>query len=199
MNKITILLLTVLLAGCAAIPKQVVDAMAKQKEEIARVKQVCFDNMNSQLDAIEKYRLSILDIYEAQLKDRYRKSPGVNKKTDGTITETLVAPTGDDDVDVINISHLKKIENFFDKQRDSVKVDILKRRNNIHKAEQNFENIEQLNAVVNDYLTSLVSLKESQDKLAKSIRNTLGNMVTIPIAIDRIPDPSTIENILKLF
>lgn len=197
MNKYKIAIIVLFLSGCAAVPKQLVDAMDKQKEEIARVKEIYFQNMNNQLDAIEKYRLAILSIYEDQYKNKIRKAPGTKKDSNGNIVETLLAPTGDDEVDVMNVALLETIDNFFEKERDSVRMDINKRREEIRKAEQNFENIEQINTSINEYLESLVRLRESQDKLAKSLRNSLAKIVPIPISFDEIPDPATIEDIIK--
>lgn len=198
-KALTIIAITIIFTGCAAVPKQLVDAMEKQKQEIARVKLIYFENMNNQLDAIEKYRLAILDIYEEQYKDRIRKAPGTKIDNNGNIVETLVAPTGDDEVDVFNIELLKTIDDFFTKERDSVRVDISNRREEIRKAEQNFENIEQINASVNEYLESLVRLKESQDKLAKSLRDNLAKIAPIPVSFKELPDPSTIEDLVKKF
>ncbi len=199
MKKITIILLAIFIYGCAAVPKQVVDAMEAQKNEIQRVKELYFSNMNNQLDAIEKYRLAILDIYEEQYKEQIRKAPGTEVDENGNVIETLVAPTGDPEVDVLNVKLLDQIEEFFDAERDSVRIDIKNRREEIRKAEANFENIELINSSVNEYLESLVRLKESRDKLAKSIRNKLGHIVPIPVSFDRIPDPATIEDIIKNF
>ena len=178
-------------------PKQVVDAMGKQREEIKNVKRIYFENMYNQLSAIEKYELEILDIYEEQYKNSIRKAPGTKKDENGNIVETLVAPTGDDEIDVINVALLDTVENFFNAERDSVRNDIQKRKEEIRKAEQNFENIELINSAVNEYLESLVRLKESRDKLAISIRNKLGTIISIPTSVSNIPDPSTIEDIIK--
>jgi hypothetical protein len=196
---LTIVAIAIVLTGCAAVPKQLVDAMEMQKQEIARVKKIYFENMNNQLDAIEKYRLAILDIYEDQYEDRIRKAPGTMKDSNGNIVETLVDPTGDDEIDVFNIELLKTIDDFFTKERDTVRADINIRREEIRKAEQNFENIEQINASVNEYLESLVRLKESQDKLAKSLRDNLAKLAPIPVSFSELPDPSSIENLIKKF
>lgn len=197
MKKFHIVLISLLLIGCAAVPKQVVDAMEKQKEEIERVKKIYFENMNNQLDAIEKYRLAILDIYEEQKRNEIRKAPGTKKDEDGNIVETLVPPTGDSEIDVVNVELLETIETFFRAERDSVRLDIQKRREEIRMAEQNFENIEQINLTVNEYLESLVRLKESRDELAKSIRDKIEKIAPKPVSFNDIPDPSTIEDLIK--
>ncbi|WP_035807245.1 hypothetical protein [Lunatimonas lonarensis] len=199
MKKISILILVIFIYGCAAVPKQVVDAMNAQKGEIERVKKIYFDNMNNQLDAIEKYRLAILDIYEEQYKEQIRKAPGTEVDENGNTVETLVAPTGDPEIDVLNVKLLNQIQTFFNTERDSVRLDIQNRRLEIRKAEANFENIELINSTVNEYLESLVRLKESRDKLAKSIRKKLENMTPIPISFSNIPDPETIKDIIRNF
>jgi|GEM_PF-5614325 len=197
MRNFLLLFIALFLSGCASVPKQVVDAMGKQREEIKNVKRIYFENMYNQLSAIEKYELEILDIYEEQYKNSIRKAPGTKKDENGNIVETLVAPTGDDEIDVINVALLDTVENFFNAERDSVRNDIQKRKEEIRKAEQNFENIELINSAVNEYLESLVRLKESRDKLAISIRNKLGTIISIPTSVSNIPDPSTIEDIIK--
>ncbi|EON74832.1 hypothetical protein ADIS_4733 [Lunatimonas lonarensis] len=173
--------------------------MNAQKGEIERVKKIYFDNMNNQLDAIEKYRLAILDIYEEQYKEQIRKAPGTEVDENGNTVETLVAPTGDPEIDVLNVKLLNQIQTFFNTERDSVRLDIQNRRLEIRKAEANFENIELINSTVNEYLESLVRLKESRDKLAKSIRKKLENMTPIPISFSNIPDPETIKDIIRNF
>ncbi|MEQ8927064.1 MAG: hypothetical protein RLO81_14690 [Fulvivirga sp.] len=197
MKKVTIIILTTFIMSCASVPKQVVDAMQAQKDEIQRVKELYFVNMNNQLDAIEKYRLAILDIYEEQYREQIRRAPGTEVDENGKTVEALVAPTGDPEIDVLNVKLLNQIEEFFDAERDSVRNDIKNRREEIRKAEANFENIELINSSINEYLQSLVRLKESQDKLAKSIRNKLGAIAPIPVSFENIPDPATIEDIIK--
>jgi len=199
MKYLSTLLILLFLTACASVPKQVVDAMQKQKEEIERVKVIYFENMNNQLDAIEKYRLAILNIYEEQYINDIKKAPGLKKNSDGTFMETLVEPTGDNEVDVVNIKLLNQVQNFFSTERDSVRVDIKKRRDEIRLAEQNFENIEQVNLAVNEYLESLSRLKESRDKLAESIRTKLLKIGPIPFSFEQLPDPSTIEDLISTF
>lgn len=197
MKLLQILFTLFLFTSCASVPKQLVDAMDKQEEEIARVKKIYFENMNNQLDAIEKYRLAILDIYEEQYKNEIRQAPGTKKLKNGETVEDLVKPTGDDDIDVYNITKLKKIEEFFKKEREAVRSDIQTRRKEIKKAEANFENIALINSSVNEYLGSLVALKESRDKLAQSIRNKLGLISPIPVSFGDFPDPTLIEQLIK--
>ncbi len=197
MKNLTIVIIVLILTGCAAVPKQVVDAMEVQKDEIARVKKIYFENMNNQLDAIEKYQMAILDIYERQYKKQIRKAPGTTTDSNGKVVEAYVTATGDDEIDVFNISQLEKIQAFFEKERDSVRIETNKRREEIKKAEQNFENIEQINVSINEYLESLVRLKESRDKLAKSLRDQLVKFVPIPVSFTEIPDPSTKEDDYK--
>lgn len=194
--KIKLLYFGVILSGCVAIPKQVLDAMEVQKEELQNVRHVYFENMNNQLDAIEKYRLTLLDIYEEQYRNQYLKAPGTTSYNGQTV-EALVEPTGDPEVDVINVQLLKTIETFFKKERAQVRQDIQKRRKEIHKATDNFENIEAVNASVKEYLESLVKVKESRDKLARSIRNKLEIISPLPVSFDPIPAPTTPENITK--
>lgn len=193
------LLFVLVLSGCAAVPKQVVDAMVKQDEEIRRVKKIYFENMNNQLDAIEKYRLAILDIYEEQYKNKIRKAPGTKSDGNGNIIEALVLPTGDPEIDVFNVKLLEKIETFFNAERDSVRMDVQNRREEIRKAEANFENIERINTIVNEYLESLVRLKESRDKFARSIRKKLGEIAPVPVSFSDIPTPTAIEDLIDNF
>ena len=199
MKNYLIFVVFIFISGCASVPKQVVDAMAYQKLEIESVKKLYFENMNNQLNSIEKYQLDILDIYKQQNKDQIRKSPGTEIDENGNKSEVLTDPTGDPEIDVYNVKLLNQIEKFYEAEKDSVRVDIDKRREKILIAQKNFENIELINSTVNDYLKSLVRLKESRDKLAKSIRSKLINIVPIPLSFDEIIEPSTIENKIKNF
>ncbi len=61
-------------------PKQIVDAMLMQQQELERGKAIYFENMNNQFDAKEKYRLAILDIYEEQHIVKYCKTLGEKPK-----------------------------------------------------------------------------------------------------------------------
>lgn len=185
-----------LISGCAAIPKQVVDAMNVQKQEIERVKTIYFVNLNNQIDAIEKYRLAILDIYEEQYISQNSKSLDMVTKEGKTALEET-EPTGNKNADHINLGKLEDIELFFNSEREKVRFDTKSRKEEVNKANQNFENIEQINLVINDYLNSLKRLKESQDKLAKAIKSNIEKLVPLPIAFDHIPDPATIEDIVK--
>ncbi|MBE9469241.1 MAG: hypothetical protein IMY72_13095 [Bacteroidetes bacterium] len=185
-----------IISGCASVPKQVVDAMDVQQEEIKRVKEIYFNNLNNQLDAIEKYRIAIIDIYEEQYISQYSKT--LDMVTEGGKTELKeTEPTGDKNVDHINLGKLEDLQCFFRSEKEKVRSDIKNRREQIYKANQNFENIEQINTVVNDYLQSLSRLKNSQDKLAKVIKAHVEKLIPIPVSFDNIPDPSTIEDLVK--
>ena len=192
--KMKLLFLVVVMTGCVAVPKQVIDAMEVQKVELENVRTVYFENMYNQLDAIEKYRMTLLDIYEEQYRSQYIKAPGTTT-FNGEVVEALVEPTGDKEIDVINIQLLETIETFFKNERALVREDIRKRREAIALAKDNFENIESVNASVKEYLESLLKVKESRDKLAKSIRSKLDIVSPIPISFDAIPAPTTPENI----
>lgn len=186
-----------IISGCAAVPKQVVDAMEIQQQEIERVKTLYFENLNDQLDAIEKYRLAILDIYEEQHINKYCKALGEVTR-DGVTTIGEVAATGDKDLDHINIQLLEDIQGFYKGERAKVALDIKNRRAQIHLANRNYENIELINAALNDYLQSLKRLKNSRDKMAMAIRSHLLKIVPIPFSWDHIPDPQTIEDFAKI-
>src|SRR5690554_879891 len=195
-QTLIVLLGIVFISGCAAVPRQVVDAMEIQQRELERVKSMYFVNMNSQLDAIEKYRLAILDLYEEHLIAKYCKS--LDEETiDGVprIIETF--PTGDKDVDHINLGKLGDIQDLFKAERAKVVMDIKSRREQINLASQNFENIEQINLVMNNYMQSLTRLKNSQDKLAMAIKAHIEKLVPIPFSFEDIPDPKTIEDIVN--
>lgn len=184
------------ISGCAAVPKQVVDAMELQQRELERVKSIYFVNMNNQLDAIEKYRLAILDMYEKQEIAKHSKSLDV-ETIDGVTNIIETNPSGDQDVDHINLGKLGDIQEFFKVERAKVALDIKSRREQINIANQNFENIENINLVMNDYLQSLTRLKNSQDKLAMAIKSNMQKLVPIPFSFDNIPDPKTIEDIMN--
>lgn len=189
-------LVMMLISGCASVPRQVVDAMTMQQQEIERVKKLYFNNLNNQLDAIEKYRIAIIDIYEEQY--ILQKSKALDMVTQGDKTELMeTEATGNKNVDHINIGKLEDIQSFFRGEREKVRIDIKNRREQINKANQNFENIEQINTVVNDYLQSLTRLKDSQDKLAKAIKSSIDKLIPIPITFNNFPDPSTIEDLVK--
>ena len=184
------------IVGCASVPQQVVDAMDLQQKEIKRVKEIYFSNLNNQLDAVEKYRIAILDIYEKQYITQESKTLDMVKEGDQEeLKETN--PTGNKNADHINLGKLEDIQTYFRNERLKVRIDIKNRKNEIIKAHQNFENIEQINTVVNDYLQSLSRLKISQDKLAKAIKINLGKLIPIPVSFQNFPDPSTIEDIVK--
>ncbi len=196
-QTLIVILGTLFISGCAAVPRQVVDALEMQQRELERVKAICFVNMNNQLDAIEKYRLAILDIYEEHQIAKHCKA--LNQVSiDGVFQIVEIDPTGDIDLDHINVAKLGDIQNFFKAERAKVVMDINSRRKQILLANQNFENIENINLVMNDYMQSLTRLKNSQDKLAVAIKNQMTKLVPIPFSLDNIPDPQTIEEIVTL-
>lgn len=199
MKKIQFILiiLPLLLSGCASVPRQVVDAMELQKKEISNIKQTYFENLYNQLDAIEKYRLVILDLYEEQVFKELTHALENKEDENGDAVYALIHPTANSTDLIVFVDQLKPIEKYFEDKRDSVRIDIANRREEIRMAEQNFENIEQINLTVNDYLESLVRLKESQDRLAVSIRNKLKQFVPVSFSLDKIPDPSTIEDVIN--
>tara|TARA_A100001015_G_scaffold225715_1_gene254843 strand:+ start:731 stop:1336 length:606 start_codon:yes stop_codon:yes gene_type:complete len=182
--------------SCSVMPKQVLDAMEMQQKEIERVKEIYFDNLNNQLMAIEKYRLAIIDIYEEQTIAQYSKALDMVKNENQEMLQET-QPTGDKNLDHINLGKLDDIQTFFRDKREMVRKDIQKRREQIIKANQNFENIEQINIVVNNYLQSLSRLKNSQDKLAEAIKRKIDKVIPIPVSFDNIPDPSTIEDLVN--
>tara|TARA_X000000950_G_C13770240_1_gene600680 strand:+ start:121 stop:726 length:606 start_codon:yes stop_codon:yes gene_type:complete len=182
--------------SCSVMPKQVLDAMEMQQKEIERVKEIYFDNLNNQLMAIEKYRLAIIDIYEEQTIAQYSKALDMVKNENQEMLQET-QPTGDKNLDHINLGKLDDIQTFFRDKREMVRKDIQKRRKQIIKANQNFENIEQINIVVNNYLQSLSRLKNSQDKLAEAIKRKIDKVIPIPVSFDNIPDPSTIEDLVN--
>lgn len=186
----------ILIAGCASVPQQVVDAIEVQQIEIDRVKEIYFTNLNNQLDAIEKYQLAILDIYEEQFIKINSKA--LDEVTINGVTELKETnPTGDPNVDHINIGKLKDITAFFKAEREKVQNDINARREMVNKANQNFENIEQINLVVHDYFQSLSRLKKSQDKLAQAIKTKIEKLAPIPVAFLKFPAPLTFEELRK--
>lgn len=182
--------------SCSVMPKQVLDSMEMQQKEIERVKEIYFDNLNNQLMAIEKYRLAIIDIYEEQTIAQYSKALDMVKNENQEMLQET-QPTGDKNLDHINLGKLDDIQTFFRDKREMVRKDIQKRREQIIKANQNFENIEQINIVVNNYLQSLSRLKNSQDKLAEAIKRKIDKVIPIPVSFDNIPDPSTIEDLVN--
>jgi PBP1b-binding outer membrane lipoprotein LpoB len=86
------------ISGCAAVPKQLVDAVQIQQQEIERVKSLYFVNLNNQLDAIQKYQLAILDIYEEQHLAKNCKSLG-EVTQDGVTILSEIPPRGDKALD----------------------------------------------------------------------------------------------------
>ena len=191
-NKIFLGIVTILITSCAAVPKQVVDAVQKQKTEIANIKLVYFKNLMNQLETIEKYEYMFIDLYEKQIIQKYTHAPNVtnNQFKNG-------APTGDKNIDFINMAHLEEIQNTFNKLRNDVKKDIEKRKENINLLNKNFENIEQLNNAVDEYMQSLIHVKEAQDKLAQSIKSKLEKLIPIPINFENLPDQNTIEEVIN--
>ena len=150
--------------------------------------------MINQLDAIEKYRYAILDIYEQQYIDKKTKSFGV----DGNGKVAKLPPTRDAEIDYINVGLLEDISKFFKAERENVRIDIQKRREQIMLLNKNFENIEQLNNALDEYMQSLKRLTNSQENLAKSIGDRLKTIIPIQLpALKDIPDPKTVEDLLK--
>ena len=194
-KTIQMLVFILFVTSCASIPVQVVDAVAVQKKEIERVKALYFNNMNNQLDAIKKYRLAILDNSKKELLEKYSRAPNV-KVVNGKQEPVMEDATGNINVDYINIGLLKKIETFFSAERKKVLEDVQKRRVAIQKANQNFENIEKVNTVLNNYLQSLERLKTSRDKLAKAIKKQVDKILPISISLDDLPNPHSIEDII---
>jgi len=193
-----LIIIPLLLSGCASVPRQIVDAMELQKKEISNIKQTYFENLYNQLDAIEKYRLVILDLYEEQVIKELTHALENKEDENGDAVYTLIQPTAHSTDLIVFVDQLKPIEKYFENKRDSVRIDIAKRREDIRLAERNFENIEQINSIVNEYLESLVMLKESQDRLAISLRNKLKQFVPVSFSINKIPDPSTIEDMINI-
>jgi chemotaxis protein histidine kinase CheA len=187
-----------LLTSCTSVPKQVVDAVQLQQKEIERVKTIYFENMNNQLDAIEKYRYFILDNYENQLIAKKATTTSIETK-DNKPKSVEIEPTGDKGLDHINIAHLETIHNFFRKERENVRNDMQHRREQINLINRNFENIEQLNNALNDYMQSIKRLSNSQDKLAQSLQSTIQKIAPIPFSLTSLPDPKTIEDIINNF
>jgi hypothetical protein len=187
-----------LLESCASVPMQVVDAVQLQKKEISRIKAIYFVNMNSQLDAIEKYRYVILDNYEHEVIAKLSTSVSLEIK-DNKPKSVESDPTGDKDIDHINIAQLEIIQTFFKNERENIKSDIQKRREQINLINKNFENIEQLNNALDDYMQSLKRLSNSEDKMAKSIKSKIEKIIPIPFSLDALPDPKTIGDIYNLF
>ncbi|NQY30509.1 MAG: hypothetical protein HRT69_13685 [Flavobacteriaceae bacterium] len=193
---ITVGIVVLILSSCAAVPRQVVDAMEVQKKEIESIKNIYFENLNNQLDAIEKYRLAILTIYREQYILKHSKTLDMVTHN-GKDKLVELKPTGIKNVDHINLGILESIDVFFEKQKQKIKDDIKKRRVQIAKANANFENIEQISLVVNEYLQSLLRLKKSKDHLAKSITSSLQKISPFPISFDVIPNPSTMGDSIK--
>jgi chemotaxis protein histidine kinase CheA len=185
-----------LLTSCTSVPKQVVDAVQLQQKEIERVKTIYFENMNNQLDAIEKYRYFILDTYENQLIAKKATTASIETK-DNKPKSVEIEPTGDKGLDHINIAHLETIYNFFRKERENVRNDMQHRREQINLINRNFENIEQLNNALDDYMQSIKRLSNSQDKLAQSLQSTIQKITPIPFSLVSLPDPKTIEDIFN--
>lgn len=192
--RVGFLLLVAYLSACAAVPTQLKDAMVIQKAEIKNVKEVYAINVTNLLDSIEKYRLAILDIHEA---NRIAKFSKTLDEVNGTITE--VSPTGDANVDHIRLSTLQKINTFFDDQREKVREDIRLRRVQYASINQNFENIEAVNEAVNNYIESLVRLKNGRDAAAKGLLKRVTGLTSLPISFKDLPDPSTIEDLASRF
>lgn len=178
--------------GCAAVPTQLQEAVTTQQTEIENVKALYATNVGNLLDAVESYRLEILDLYEAQYMARYSKALD---EIDGTVQE--VDPTGDPDVDFIHLSTLQQIRDFFDTQRSEVHADIQSRREQYALIENNFENIEAINAALGDYLASLARLKNSRDAAAMGLIRRVGSLSSFPISLSALPDPTTIEQLIE--
>lgn len=200
MRKIhLILLLCLTVGGCAAVPTQLKDAITVQEREIKNVRELYVNNVNNLLDSIEKYRMEIINIYEQEYIAQYSKSFDVKTDAQGNPQPQEVQPTGDPDVDHIHLSTLKKIREFFDNQRQQVSKDISERRKQYNLIHENFENIETVNAAISDYIDSLSRLKNARDSVTQSLANKIGGIVPIPINLANLPDPSTIEDIVKAF
>lgn len=196
-TKILLFFFSILiLTSCASVPKQVVDAVQLQKIEIQRVKSIYFENMVNQLDAIEKYRYAILDLYEKQIITKHSTALTIETK-DNKAKITRAKPTGDKELDYVTVKVMEDIQKFFKNERETVKNDIQYRREQINLINKNFENIEQLNNALDDYMQSIKRLSKSQDKLAQSIANKIQKIVPIPFTIKSLPDAKTIEDFIN--
>jgi hypothetical protein len=173
--------------------------MKVQEQEIRNVKELYESNINNLVDAIEKYRLEIINIYEKSYLEKYSKAFDLETDADGQPSPQEVPPTGDPDVDFIHLSTLKKINNFFEEQRKKVREDIAVRRKQYHLIQANYENIETVNAAVSDYLASLSRLKNARDTAARALSRQVEGIFPIPVSLAKLPDPSTIEDLVEAF
>jgi hypothetical protein len=151
------------------------------------------------LNSIEKYRIEIINIYEQKLIAQYSKSFDVKADAQGNLQPQEIQPTGDPDVDHIHLSTLNNIRDFFNNQRQQVSKDISERRKQYNLIHENFENIETVNTAISDYIDSLSRLKKARDSAAQVLANKIGGIAPIPINLANLPDPSTIEDIVKAF
>lgn len=188
-----------LIGGCAAVPTQLKDAMNVQRNEINNVKEMYITNVNNLLDPIEKYRLEVIDMYEQTYLAKHSKAFDVKPDAQGILQPQEVSPTGDPDVDHIHLSTLNKIKDFFDEQRQKIHEDIAERRKQYNLIHANFQNIETVNLSVAAYIDSLSRLKNARDAVAQSLARKVGSIAPIPVNLAKLPDPSTIEDIVKAF
>ena len=192
--RTTLIIMMLCLSACAAVPTQLKTAMDVQKTEITTVKDLYGINIGNLLDAVEKYRIAILDLHEAAKIAEYSKSLD---EIGGVVQETEA--TGDPDVDHLKLSTLKLIQDFFDGEREEVRQDIRARRAQYDKIGDNFDNIESVNRSVSEYIDSLARLDNARDAAAQGLLKKVTGLTSFPISLSDLPDPSTIEDVVDKF
>ena len=192
--RMTLSLAALFLTACATVPTQLKTAIDVQEREIANVKEMYRVNVSNLLDSIEKYQIAFIDLHEARF---IAKESKALDEVAGVVKE--VDPTGDPDIDYVKLSMLKDIQDFFDAKRNEVRQDIRQRRAEFNKIEANFENIEAINRAVADYIDSLARLSNARTAAAQGLFNKIDGLSPIPISLDDLPDPSSIENVLDTF
>ena len=188
-------------AGCASVPKQLDDAMDKQREEIANVKTAYRQAVDELVSSIEEHHLEILALHETALLARESKSlDGV----DGCPPEVdecfqVVKRTGDPDVDHVHLSTQAKLRAYFKERRAQARRRMAALRVQYAAIDANFGNIESINRAVGDYIDSLARLRNARDAVSAVVWKKIAGLESSPVTARDLPDPATLEDLAEAF
>lgn len=186
-GKLGLFVASIALTSCVTtrMPQQLSSGITKQKEEISKIKELYFDNLNSQLDAIEAYQLLLIDTYEE--KYRMRLSNSLKRSHDNSSMMSR-GSSGNKNTDFINLTTLEMLDVFFDEKKDSVRSQMAAKREQIRVAHKNFETIEAINTALNDYVKSKEQFTGT-DAYTQALDAQLKKLVSTPVVLDKVKTP----------
>lgn len=173
--------------------------MIKQQAELKLIQQVHQDTVEVLFLQIRTLQHSLLDDLEKQYREKYARGPRVvilEDKTPAAVYNDKdgkgFPPSFNPDRDVIPVSTSRIITEWFrekreesDKKLDVAKAEFLKLQGHIQSAQQ-------INAVVSDYIDSLINLKNKQNVLALTLTKKLAEIPGVG------PIQTTVLDLLKI-